>query len=266
MSNNPGAKLYDSISQIYFTATGTTRTIVETITAQLSGKNEAINLASPAPLQEKHFGPKDLVVAGMPVYSGRIPALAAERLANIKGSGSTPAIAVVAYGNREYEDALLELKDILEKNGFVVIGAGAFIAQHAIFPEIAKARPDEADRERIADFARNCLYRLESFASGQRYELKVKGNFPYREVKPGALKPTADDKCVECGACSEICPVGAIPSKAPKTKNFDLCIACAACVSVCPQGAQAFRGPQYEAATKMFQEKFSARKEPEVFI
>ncbi len=57
----------------------------------------------------------------------------------------TPAIAVVTYGNRDYEDALLELQTILEQNGFVVIGAAALIAEHSIVHSVGHDRPDEAD-------------------------------------------------------------------------------------------------------------------------
>lgn len=62
-------------------------------------------------------------------------------------------MAVVVYGNRDYEDALLELHDILSENGFVVVAAGAFVARHSIFPDVAAGRPDRDDLDRMAEFA-----------------------------------------------------------------------------------------------------------------
>jgi hypothetical protein len=46
------------------------------------------------------------------VYAGRISADAKFRLQRIKAN-NTQAVIVVMYGNREYEDALLELNDIV---------------------------------------------------------------------------------------------------------------------------------------------------------
>ena len=47
----------------------------------------------------------------MPVYAGRVPALAVERLKGIKTSG-VKCVIVAVYGNRAYEDALVEMQDI----------------------------------------------------------------------------------------------------------------------------------------------------------
>lgn len=66
-------------------------------------------------------------------------------LAHLKGHGN-PAIAVAVYGNRDYDDALVELQDLLEENGFCVIAGAAFVAQHSIFTKVAAGRPDEDDR------------------------------------------------------------------------------------------------------------------------
>ena len=47
----------------------------------------------------------------MPVYAGRVPALAVERLKGIKTSG-VKFVIVAVYGNRAYEDALVEMQDV----------------------------------------------------------------------------------------------------------------------------------------------------------
>lgn len=47
----------------------------------------------------------------MPVYAGRVPALAVERLKDIKTSG-VKCVIVAVYGNRAYEDALVEMQDV----------------------------------------------------------------------------------------------------------------------------------------------------------
>ena len=78
----------------------------------------------------------DIVVFVAPVYAGRVPALAAERFLTVNGHGQKAA-AIAVYGNRDYDDALVEMCDIISARGFKLIAAGAFIAQHCIFPKVA---------------------------------------------------------------------------------------------------------------------------------
>ena len=71
----------------------------------------------------------EALVVGVPSYSGRVPAQASQQLLRVKGDGS-PAIIVCFYGNRDYEDTLVELKDLQTANGFRIVSAAAFIARH----------------------------------------------------------------------------------------------------------------------------------------
>ena len=49
-----------------------------------------------------------LTVIAAPVYGGRVAPVALQRIKRLKGNNS-PAIVVVVYGNRDYEDCRLEL-------------------------------------------------------------------------------------------------------------------------------------------------------------
>ena len=85
----------------------------------------------------------ELCVIAVPVYGGRVAATALQRLQRLKGNGSS-AILVVVYGNRDYEDALLELRDTTVQLGFVPLTAGAFIGNivlvHRNFPLLPDVR------------------------------------------------------------------------------------------------------------------------------
>jgi hypothetical protein len=77
-----------------------------------------LDLTPPA-AQPRDFAPlrDTLVLFGVPVYAGRLPAVAAQRLRRLQGTG-TPAVLVVVYGNRLFEDALLELQHLVVERGF----------------------------------------------------------------------------------------------------------------------------------------------------
>ncbi|SHJ61949.1 hypothetical protein SAMN02745216_01985 [Desulfatibacillum alkenivorans DSM 16219] len=62
---------------------------------------------------------------------------------------------MVTYGNREYQDALLELHDIAAEQGFIPVAGGAFVAEHSYsLPSrpIAHGRPDANDIAAAKDF------------------------------------------------------------------------------------------------------------------
>ena len=92
----------------HFSPTGGTRKAAEIIGLALDPQATEIDLSTPksvaTPLDLSH---DEVLLAAVPVYGGRVPAIALERLKKITGH-DTPAIPVVVYGNRDYDDALLE--------------------------------------------------------------------------------------------------------------------------------------------------------------
>lgn len=251
------------INLVYFSATYTTRKVVRLIARETGKETTEYDITQHAPDAEILSAPTDLLVVGMPVYAGRIPARAAEAISRFKGSLS-PAIIVCVYGNRDYDDALLELKDIVERNGFKAIAAGAFIAQHSIFPSVGAHRPDEDDIRKIRVFAAESLARLRSVTGLSALpELPVKGNRPYKIPGKIPLTPKGNRKCDCCGVCVRNCPVQAIPPDAPRHTLKEICLSCGRCIAICPQHARHFGGLLYKIAARKFTRTHTARKEPE---
>ena len=243
---------------IYFSPTEHTREVVQRLAVLLAEDAHLHDLTSyERGSLVRSFAPEDVIVVGVPVYGGRIPALAAERLQQTKGN-QTPAIAVVTYGNRDYEDALLELKTILEQNGFVVIGAAAVIAEHSIVHSIGHDRPDEADWSQIEQFAAQMQQKLEQ---NQLHSVAVKGSY---DGIP--LKPKASHACVSCGFCARECPAGAIPESNPRKTDHKKCISCMRCVTYCPQAARSLNKLLWMAVANKLEKACSLRRENEFFV
>ena len=167
----------------YFSATDTTKTVVTQVAQALARR-------CGAPLQTfdftppqvrrtpKSFGPGDLVVFGTPVYAGRVPNLLIKYVASIQGPGAL-AVPIVCYGNRNYDDALMELCRTLEAGGFHTLSAAAFSCQHAFSQTQAAGRPDISDRTIAGGFAYQTAEKL--FALSALEELgpaAVRGNDP----------------------------------------------------------------------------------------
>ena len=254
----------NSVKLAYFSPASTTKTIVNEIAKYFLLEKDILDLLKQPIDKELVIDADSLIIVGVPVYAGRVPALCAKMLSNLKGK-RTPAVVVAVYGNREYDDALLELKNIMEAANFIVLGAGSFIARHSIFPAVAGTRPDEADRKIIARFSERCAELLHADAL-ENSSIVVNGKFPYQKAKNIPLKPTTNKKCNHCGACVTICPANAIPEASPNQTDNSRCISCTACIHVCPQQARAFQGLLYKIAGKVFARKNAVRKEPDMFF
>ena len=109
------------LTAFIFSPTGTTAAVAKPLAEALLPGAHIVDLTC-ADAEEERFGPDELVLFAAPVYGGRIPAPAAKRFARMKGT-DTPALLVAVYGNRDYDDALLELCDLAEENGFRPAGA-----------------------------------------------------------------------------------------------------------------------------------------------
>lgn len=244
-----------------FSPTGGTLKVARAICSGFGLEGSEIDLCvEPEPGE---IGENVLLIAAMPVYEGRIREVALRRLRQLRGQQS-PAIAVVVYGNREYEDALLELSDTLRESGFVVPAAGAFIAEHSIIRSIAAGRPDAEDLNRAKEFGAQAFAKITTQDSART--VTVPGDPAYRNKKRGTgVVPVTNDCCFSCGTCAAECPVQAIPMDAPNTTT-EACIGCMRCIFVCPRNAREIPGGIRQWLTEYLQGKASEAKQPEIFL
>lgn len=258
------------IHAVYFSPTHTTRKIVETIGQTINGQLEAekivyydLTLPGGRTGDAPVFEESDFLILGMPVHGGRIPVLMEAFLAELKSNGAKALIAAV-YGNRAYEDALLEMKNILAQNGFKVVAAASFIGEHSLSRRLAAGRPDTDDTAIARDFAEKAAVKIVSETADI---VDVPGNFPYQERSPAlVLGPVTTDACYDCMLCANNCPTASISMQNPREVNGSTCIRCCACVKGCPVEAKLFNAPPLLEKIKVLEEKFMKRKEAELFL
>ncbi|MGI6153194.1 MAG: 4Fe-4S dicluster domain-containing protein [Christensenellaceae bacterium] len=255
------------IYAMYFSPTHTAKTSTLAIAHRLAQETgmELVqtDLTAPAARSGQYaFGPGDLLLFGFPVYGGRMPALLAKTLGNLQGSGSL-AVPVAVYGNRDYDDALLEAADLLEQRGFSIVAAGAFIGEHSFSRRLAAGRPDEADTKAAASFASSIAGKL---SGGSPAAPSISGNRPYKDaLSPMPFSPKTTDACTRCMACVKGCPAAVIDNADP-TIVASGCIQCHSCVKFCPVKAKYFDAKPLEEATARLEANFMARKEPVFFL
>ena len=250
-----------SVINIFFSPSGTTKKIAETISSNFSQKKENCDLLNFE--SSKELSCDDIAIVTMPVFAGRLPKTASDRLSKIKGN-DTKAIAVVNYGNAHVTDALLELINVLNDNNFNVIAAASTISHHSIFEGVAVGRPDDEDISKINEFSQKCL---EKIKSNESLKSEIPGNKPYTEYKQLPFIINCDESvCSFCYDCVSICPENAIPDDDPVTTDLEKCSRCTACISICPEDARGFTGDAFEAKKVDFENSNSERKEPEFYL
>ena len=249
--------------EIYFSPTGGTKKVAEIIGSAWSCETVRVDLMNPALQPEQYaFSADDICIVAVPSFGGRVPVTAVERLKKMAGNGAR-AVLVAVYGNREFEDTLMELKDVLSEAGFRCSAAAAAVAEHSIIHKFGVGRPDEEDRRELKAFAERIKIHLEENGSG---EVSVPGDHPYREYKGVPMKPKADRDCIRCGKCAAECPVQAIPKDNPSSLDKERCISCMHCIAICPEQARHNDKVVLFAAEQKMKKACSGRKANTLFL
>ena len=229
---------------LFFSGTGNSRYIACRLAAALGDELVSIN-------DRIKSGDDGAIRAGgrlifvTPTYGWRIPRVVEEWIRNMEFSGADKVWFVMNCGS-EIGDAAKYNKRLCADKGFAYMGTVQVLMPEnyiAMFdapqePEAARiieaSAPaiDEAS-QKIADgceFAapRNNLYDrfMSTAANPVFYALFVKAD-----------KFRADDKCVGCGKCAQLCPLNDISIVDGRPVWGKNCTHCMACIGACPTGA-----------------------------
>ena len=195
----------------------------------------------------------ECVVFALPVYAGRVPNILLKSLSALKGN-NTPAVILMTFGNRDFDDAPKELAILLERNGFSIMGIGVVVASHAFSDTITPNHPTQKDEILMRILAETVVNRCNDGQPGlmldqipgedpPRPYYRPKdidgGDYAFRKIMPETL-----NTCIQCGICAKKCPMQSI-----SYENFStivgVCIKCCRCVKRCPENAKVFRDKNF---------------------
>ena len=255
-------KLND-VKAVYFSPTGNSKKCA-LAAAEAIGRNiTEIDMTKIAAFdKEIEFGINDFVVFAAPVYGGRLFKEFAEKISKLKGNLAKCAV-IVTYGNRDYDDALLEFKNLLIEQNFVPLGFAAIVGRHT-YGTIQVKRPDENDIELCHLLGKKVLEKIDS---GVFDIPEVKGNIPYKNGgNGGSFYPSTNERCARCGACARLCPMDAISKDDYSVIDTEKCISCFRCIRRCLYGAKDMTTKDYREFAESFSERLKDAKESELFI
>lgn len=255
-----GMPRISKVRAAYFTGTGNTKktvlTAAEAAAQALGCPWESFDFSLPSVRQvELSLAPDELCVIGTPVYAGRVPNVLLPYLSKcIKGNGAH-AVCLVTFGNRSFDDGLIELRELMTEAGLRVIAGGAFAGEHSFSAVLGAGRPDGDDLALAERLGRAAAEKL-SGETAPNTPVALEGQLPLRPyytprdrngtpINILKVKPKTDpDKCVKCGLCARICTMGSIDPADPSLIP-GICIKCCACVKRCPKVAKYFDDAGY---------------------
>ena len=269
------------VTAIYYSATGNTKEVTERIARNISEKLgvpfKTYDYTLPESRTEvQNYGSSELVVFGTPVYAGRVPNKMLPTVQSLFKAEGALAVPVVTFGNRNFDNGLIELRNELENNGFHTIAGAGVACSHVFSDKLAPGRPDEADKKLLDDFAASVADKVNRLTEIPA-PVSVRGDDPVgpyytplgTDGKPAVFlkaKPmTRTEDCDKCGICVSACPMGSIDREDP-SQVPGICIKCQACVKKCPTGAKYFADPAFLSHVAMLEQNYTRRAEPEFFL
>ena len=142
---------------VYFSPTGNAKKVVTTMAKRaaecLGVPMGTVNFTLPENREGVvSFDKEDLAFFSTPVYAGRIPNKMLPYVQTAFEGNGALAVAVSVFGNRNFDNGLIELRNELEAHGFHTVAGAGIPTEHVFSSKLATGRPDADDLVKIAEF------------------------------------------------------------------------------------------------------------------
>lgn len=257
-----------SVYKIFFSPTGRSKKVIDAISKHWDKEIKEIDLCLNPEQSEKlkglTFKKEDICFVIMPSYAGYVPVTAAKRFKNLKSCGSK-TIIIASYGNRHYDDTLLQMQDLAKEQGFHVIAAVTAVTEHSVARNIAKNRPDNNDLKTLQEYSQKIKNKIKTVSDD--FELSLPGKRPFKEITKFPFEPKVEkEKCNKCGLCIKSCPVAAIDKENPLKTDYEKCISCLKCIEICPENARYLDKELVANVSAKLQKANPKQRKYEIFI
>jgi len=245
---------------IYFSQTGNTRKVAETIQETLAaqaGSCALVQLADADPLLVERY---DLIGLGTPAFYFREPYNVQKFLEELPDHSGNPRPFFFFLTHGGTPGAIAQrISGLAARQGFVTLdfyqclGYDTYTPFASRIPASGAGHPDQQDLERAKAFATGVLNKAKLFAQNPQAKTcslpdnpinrAVSGMFSHRfllrHMRTGLLprKNLVKQLCTKCGLCVEQCPTNVISLDPYPVFREEECIACYHCERICPEGA-----------------------------
>lgn len=242
---------------LYFSGTGNTKFIGNRIGKKLSELDHDVTTVSVENFDPKEVEHYDFLVFGYPIYGLDMPNFLKDYV-NQLTVPKTQGVSIYCTMGYDGGNSLRTTGDMLTDRGFIVVHTEEFKMPGsdglAIVQKDSKTaqkvnntdyKKSEVINAKITDFAG----RIDDLSAGTIEETDAslpKKKFIYRVLTPITRwlftlfesifigKFRADEKCIDCGLCEEICPADNIVVNSGKVEFNDNCYDCLRCLHQCP--------------------------------
>ena len=244
----------------YFSGTGNSLKVAQSLLGELKDA-ELISIAKVAGSEPNLSYEKIGII--FPVYMWGIPLIVSDFLKKFKSSKSY-FFSVATYGGMPGA-AVVQVSDILKANG-IKLSSGFAVRMPGNYTPMYGAISDGKQNKMFGEAAKRIKIIAEYVRSGRDNKLeksfplvnwllsKKFYSFASPHIHEMDKRYWVDEKCTSCGICEKVCPVSDITLEKGKPVWHNRCQQCLACLQWCPveaiqygkstEGRKRYRHPQ----------------------
>lgn len=232
---------------IYFSGTGNTRYCCEQFLSHYQNEVEMYSIEDDVAIEI--IKRESSIVFAYPVYFSTMPKIVSDYINDNKEIFKSKKIFVIATMALFSGDGAGCSARLFKKYGAEIIGGLHLKMPDCIGDEKILKKSVKKNREIIEKSAQKIIRSVENLEKGKT-EKEGLGFFSqlvgflgqrvwfYNKTNKYSDKLKIDkEKCIGCGLCKEICPMGNISIKMKKADGNSSCTMCYRCISYCPQKA-----------------------------
>lgn len=239
---------------VYFSGTGNTKFCVETFVKRYDDNGIVLSMESPNVMKEIYA--HETIVFGYPVYFSNLPKIVRDFIDNNKECFRNKKLYIIATMGLFSGDGAGCSARLFEKYSATVLGGLHLKMPDCIGDEKLLKKSLEDNRELILQAEKKILEAVSRLKEGNPHKEGL--GFPahmaglfgqrlwfYGKTAGYKQRPNVDtEKCIGCGRCAAVCPMGNISVEDGKAVSHSRCTLCYRCFSKCQVQALTILGKQ----------------------